>query len=140
MNSWGWGVGDRESGVGDKASRFDVRFFSDSRPPTSDSPPSNVDALTAVGDRAPAEPLLADFRRHNVLGTLLHRAKIEGLNDETLALRIGLACAEAGRPLEARAWLNWFIARNPLEPRAQAALRRLERAAPAGERPSPARP
>ena len=97
-------------------------------------------ALTAVGDRASAEPLLADFRRHSVLGTLLHRAKIEGLNDETLALRIGLACAEAGRPLEARAWLNWFIARDPLEPRAQAALRRLERAAPAGERPYPARP
>ena len=97
-------------------------------------------ALTAVGDRASAEPLLADFRRHNVLGTLLHRAKIEGLNDETLALRIGLACAGAGRPFEARAWLNWFIARNPLEPRAQAALRRLERAAPAGKRPSPARP
>ena len=97
-------------------------------------------ALTAVGDRASAEPLLADFRRHNVLGTLLHRAKIEGLNDETLALRIGLACAEAGRPFEARAWLNWFIARDPLEPRAQAALRRLERAAPAGSGPPPHAP
>jgi thioredoxin-like negative regulator of GroEL len=97
-------------------------------------------ALTACGDRAAAEPLLAACRLHNELGKLLHRAKTEGLKDETLALRIGLACAEAGRPLEARAWLNWFIARNPLEPRAQAALRRLERAAPAGERPDPARP
>jgi predicted Zn-dependent protease len=97
-------------------------------------------ALTAAGDRAAAEPLLAAVQLHNELGKLLHRARTEGLSDETLALRIGLACAEAGRPFEARAWLNWFIARNPLEPRAQAALRRLEREAPAGERPSPARP
>jgi thioredoxin-like negative regulator of GroEL len=97
-------------------------------------------ALTAAGDRAAAEPLLAAVGHHNELGKLLHCAKTEGLKDETLALRIGLACAEAGRPSEARAWLNWFIARNPLEPRAQAALRRLEGVGPAGERPSPARP
>ena len=91
----------------------------------------------ASGDRASADPLLADVRLHNELGKLLHRARTENLKDETLALRTGLACAEANRPFEARAWLNWFITRNPLEPRAQAALHRLERSAPTADRPSP---
>jgi tetratricopeptide (TPR) repeat protein len=83
-------------------------------------------ALNLTGDTAAAQPLFEAIRRHDALGALLLRASSkEGPNDPTLPRRLGLACIAAGRPREARAWLELAIARDPLDGEAQRALYRL---------------
>jgi hypothetical protein len=63
----------------------------------------------------------------------LRASSKEGPSAPTLPRLLGLACAEAGRPREARAWLELAIARDPLDVEAQRALHRLSVEATPGD-------
>jgi tetratricopeptide (TPR) repeat protein len=86
-------------------------------------------ALKTTGDLAAAAPLLEEARRHERLGSLVQKAAVLKNRDDPALMRdLGEACAALGRNLEARAWYNLAITKDPLDTQAQQALARLKEA------------
>jgi predicted Zn-dependent protease len=88
-------------------------------------------SLQLAGDPKAAEPYLAAVRLRDAVTPLITRASVPEANlDPTLPAKLGAACRNAGRPLEAKAWYRMVIASNPLDEEAQKVVYQLEREAP----------
>ncbi len=84
-------------------------------------------ALRLLGKTGEAERFVEAARNLDLLGTLIQQAaNSEGKTDPDLPLKIGEACRACGRIPEARCWYRIAISRNPLDPRPQKALYRLD--------------
>jgi tetratricopeptide (TPR) repeat protein len=85
-------------------------------------------ALGVIGDSQAAQPVKQAIERHDALASLVENASAEKIDgDPRMPLRLGLACAEAGRLREARAWLKQAIERDPLNQAAQRAFHQVAR-------------
>jgi tetratricopeptide (TPR) repeat protein len=88
-------------------------------------------ALHMRGDEKAAGPLLATSRKQDALFPLVAYAATErGEKDPETPRKLGLACAEAGRIPEARAWLRLAIKNDPLDRSTQEALYQLDKQHP----------
>ncbi len=80
-------------------------------------------ALKLMGRPDEATPHLEAAHSQDAVGELVRLAAVEkGSDDPTLARRLGIAWAKAGRRVEARGWLNLAIRQDPLDAEAQGAL------------------
>ena len=104
-----------------------IRWFSiarEFRPDDRTSAFGLASALSMIGRKSEAVPLLNRVRFLDDVGTLLARAEsAQGAVDAGLARDIGLACHDAGRHEESRAWLKHAIALDPSDSRARKLFR-----------------
>ncbi|MDR3621424.1 MAG: tetratricopeptide repeat protein [Paludisphaera borealis] len=88
-------------------------------------------ALHMRGDETAAAPYLAAARKQDALFAIVAYAATEkGEQDPEVPRKLGLACAEAGRIPEARAWLKLAIKNDPLDRSTQQSLYQLDKEHP----------
>jgi predicted Zn-dependent protease len=96
-----------------------------------------IGALQMLGQAKAVAPLRQLAAHREYLQGLVQRAgSAEARGDPELPRRLGEACAALHRDVEARAWYQVAIARDPLDSRAQRALYRLGAAGDDGPHPA----
>ena len=94
-------------------------------------------ALKLMGKVAEAKPHLEAARSQDAVGELARLAAVAGGSDDpSLPRRLGIACANAGRRDEAKAWLKRAIRLDPLDTEAQQAFSHLDHPAEANGSPA----
>lgn len=90
-----------------------------------------ANALHMQGDVQAAERLFAVVRKLDAIHAVISYAATEaGAEDPDVPRRMGLACLDAGRIAEARAWLKLAVNADPLDQSAQKSLYKLNQEHP----------